>query len=88
MASIRSKIVQIGNSQGIRIPKALISQCGFDRTGVVEIRVENSSLIIEPVISIRAGWNEAFQRMNIEGEDRLLYDDSIETEWDKEEWVD
>ncbi len=39
-------IVKIGNSQGIRIPKALLSQTGLK--GRVKIKVQDDSLVISP----------------------------------------
>ncbi len=35
-------IIKIGNSQGIRIPKIIMEQCGF--TDAVEMKIENGSL--------------------------------------------
>ena len=44
---MRSRIIRIGNSQGIRIPKALIRAVGLDAE--VEISVRNHALLIIPV---------------------------------------
>jgi len=44
---IRSKIVKIGNSHGIRIPQALLEQVGL--TGNVEMTIEGNKLIINPI---------------------------------------
>jgi antitoxin MazE len=46
---VKTSLVRIGNSQGIRIPKRVIEQCGFDER--VEMRVEGQSLIITPARS-------------------------------------
>ena len=43
-ATIRSRIVKIGNSQGIRIPKPLLEQSGIHEE--VEIEVEGDRLIV------------------------------------------
>jgi antitoxin MazE len=61
-----TRIVRIGNSQGIRIPKLLIEQTGL--SGEVEISVAENSLIIRPATKPRAGWAEAFQKMAQRGE--------------------
>jgi antitoxin MazE len=82
---MKSKIVKIGNSQGIRIPKPLIKQLGIDQE--IEILVEENRLVIVPAEHIRAGWESSFQAMAQSGDDRLLDgDEAIETKWDKEEW--
>jgi antitoxin MazE len=82
---MKSKIVKIGNSQGIRIPKPLIAQVGIEED--VEIIVEENRLVISPADQTRSGWSEAFQRMAKRGDDALLDGDVLEASaWDEEEW--
>jgi antitoxin MazE len=71
-SAVRTRIIPIGNSQGIRIPKPLLEQTGLH--GEVEIRAENGSLVIRPVKKPRAGWAAAFREMRRRGDDALLYD--------------
>lgn len=52
------KLVKIGNSQGIRLPKAVLDQVGL--TGVADLSVENGKIVLRPEESPRAGWEEAF----------------------------
>ncbi len=56
---MKTELVRIGNSRGIRIPKPLIEQCGLGNN--VELRVENDSLVISPERRPRQGWEEAFR---------------------------
>ena len=51
---MKARIVRIGNSKGIRIPKPLLDQTGLQ--GEVEIQAKNGSLIIRPTRKPRAGW--------------------------------
>lgn len=82
---MKTRIVRIGNTLGVRIPKALLEQSGL--RGEVEIRLENDSLVIRSVRKPREGWAEAFQEMARRGEDKLLDPDvSSLTSWDEEEW--
>jgi antitoxin MazE len=82
---MKARIVRIGNSQGIRIPKPLIEQTGL--TEDVEISVKGSTLVISAAPSRRAGWAEAFQAMAAAGDDRLLDQDALQaTALDDEEW--
>ena len=82
---MRIRIVQIGNSQGIRIPKALLEQTGLK--GEIDLIEKNGSLVIRPAKSPRKGWAEAFQEMARNGEDELLDDPrTLQSDWDKEEW--
>ena len=81
---MKAKIVRIGNSQGLRIPKPLLEQTGLE--GDVEIRVEDQSLVISPIRDPRANWGAVFEAMAVKGDDRLLDEDWISTEWDELEW--
>jgi antitoxin MazE len=81
--SVRGRVVKIGNSQGIRIPKALLEQSGIDSD--VEIEVQHQSLIIRSAKGARKGWDEAFSGMSAQGDDDLV-DALIATEWEQTEW--
>jgi antitoxin MazE len=76
--------VRIGNSQGVRIPKAMLDQCGFGRR--VEMRVEGDSLIITPARAARSGWEEAFRAMAERGDDAALFPEDLEHSFDETEW--
>jgi antitoxin MazE len=82
---MKIRIVPIGNSQGIRIPKPLLEQAGL--SGEVEISAEDDALVIRPIRRPRDGWAAAFQKMAQHGDDRLL-DDVAPTlsSWDEDEW--
>lgn len=82
-AAIRTQIVKIGNSQGIRIPKLLLEQSGI-RTEV-EIEVHDDHLILRAVGRSRLGWEEAFAAM-ADRQDDVLLDDANTTSWDSSEW--
>lgn len=82
-AAIRTRIVKIGNSQGIRIPKPLLEQSGIEAE--VEIEVEGDRLIIRPAARSRVGWDEAFATM-AERKDDVLLDDVSTTNWEQVEW--
>ncbi|HTU89706.1 MAG TPA: AbrB/MazE/SpoVT family DNA-binding domain-containing protein [Gemmataceae bacterium] len=82
---MKARIVRIGNSQGIRIPKPLLEQTGL--RGDVEIGVENEALVIRPARKPRQGWEEAFQEMAQRGDDKLLDPDVPSlTSWDEDDW--
>lgn len=53
-------IIKIGNSQGIRIPKTIMEQCGF--TDSVEMEIKDGSLILSPH-KVREGWAESCSKM-------------------------
>jgi antitoxin MazE len=78
-----TRIVSIGNSRGIRIPKLLLEQTGID--GEVVVTAEKNTLVIRSLHRPRSDWEAAFQQMHSSGDDVLLDRDS-NTTWDKEEW--
>lgn len=82
---MRTQIVKIGNSQGIRIPKLILKQSAIE--GEVEIKAQNGSIIIFPAKSRRHDWDEAFRSMREQGDDKIL-DENLtnQTRWDEEEW--
>ncbi|MFN6478412.1 AbrB/MazE/SpoVT family DNA-binding domain-containing protein [Nostoc sp. DedQUE07] len=82
--AIRTRIVKIGNSQGIRIPKLLLEQSGIGEE--VEIEIQDCHLIVRAASQSRQGWEEAFATMAKQHDDALLLDDAITTEWEHREW--
>ncbi|TYT75222.1 AbrB/MazE/SpoVT family DNA-binding domain-containing protein [Desulfobotulus mexicanus] len=54
-------LIKIGNSQGIRIPKALIEQAGLEERQL-EFKITDNGLLIKPVKENREGWKEAFDK--------------------------
>jgi antitoxin MazE len=82
---MKTKIVAIGNSQGVRIPKALLEQTGLK--GEVVIEVEGDTLVIRSTRKTRQGWREDAKRMAENGDDGLLWPDNVAlSSFDHEEW--
>jgi antitoxin MazE len=80
---MKTRIVRIGNSQGVRLPKPLIEQAGL---GVeVQLHAEPGRIVIESAPRPRAGWAEAARSMHEQGDDVLL-DPPTPTRFDDEEW--
>ena len=64
---------QIGNSQGIVIPKPLLAQVGLVGEASAEISVENGTLVLrKPRRAVREGWAEAARAIAERGEDTLV----------------
>ena len=83
--SVRARIIKIGNSQGIRIPKPVLEQVGF--RGEVEIDVQDGRIILSPAEGPRLGWAAAFAAMAQAGDDAILDgNDPVPTIWDEREW--
>lgn len=56
-----AKIVSIGNSKGVRIPKALFRQAELDPSRPVKLKVLKRAIVIEQGAAPRAGWAEALR---------------------------
>ena len=81
----KTRIVKIGNSQGIRIPKVLLDQVALGEE--VELEVQENQLVIRSARSVRSDWDEQFIRMAECGDDQLLDAKTASlTSWDKDEW--
>jgi antitoxin MazE len=83
MSVVKTSLIKIGNSRGIRIPKVLIEQAGLGDE--VEIDVQRDQLVIRPATRPRYGWEEQFKAMAQRGDDQLL-DEPTATQWDRSEW--
>lgn len=82
---MRTRIVKIGNSRGLRIPKPLLEQTGL--AGEVELEVDGSELVIRAATSARHGWESAFAAISEAADDALLDGDApLSTSWDADEW--
>ncbi len=78
-------VVAIGNSKGIRIPKAILEQC--DIRDQIELEVRDGRIVLEPVRDTpRKNWAEAFRQMAGNREDELLIPDELEIDAEDWEW--
>ena len=80
---MEAKIIQIGNSKGLRLSKAILDQ--YNIKDKVELKLEKGQIVIKPVEEPRKGWRDAFQKMAENGDDKPLMDDVFEDE-NLEEW--
>jgi antitoxin MazE len=82
---MKTRIVRIGNSRGVRIPKPLLDQTGLQ--GEVEIRAEDDALVIRAARKPREGWDAAFREMARRGDDAPIDDAPLGlSTWDEDEW--
>ncbi len=80
---MKTRLVRIGNSRGVRLPKLLIKQSGL--TDEVELRVRDGAVVITCAVGPRFGWAEAARQMRACDED-LLLDLPTSTHFDEKEW--
>ncbi|HUP63335.1 MAG TPA: AbrB/MazE/SpoVT family DNA-binding domain-containing protein [Thermoanaerobaculia bacterium] len=80
---MKARIIQIGNSRGVRLPKALLEQAQLSEE--VQIEVERDQIVIRSARSPREGWDSAFRLMAERGDDALPDSTSL-TSFDDAEW--
>lgn len=82
---MKTRIVKIGNSQGVRIPKLLLERSNLAEE--VELEAEDNRIIIRSMKQPRQDWERAFRAMAERGDDALLDKDLLtHTRWDEDEW--
>ena len=81
---MKARLVRIGNSRGIRLPKPLIEQAGLGEE--VELLVQDGAILIQSTPSSRAGWADAARHL-AEAEGIGLLDAPSATKFDEGEWT-
>lgn len=82
---MKTRIVKIGNSLGVRIPKPLLEQSQL--ADEVELEASFGEIVIRSVRKAREGWAESFKAM-AQNEDDVLIEGEQNTlsAWDETEW--
>ena len=78
------KLIQIGNSQGIRLPKAVLDEVG--PFAVADLQVKDGALVITPKRAPRQGWEEEFKGFGQAAEEKELLAD-LEQVAPEEDWT-
>jgi antitoxin MazE len=73
-----TKIIQIGNSKGLRLSKTILEK--YDIGDTVNIKLKDKFIIIEPITKPRTNWAKSFKEMRKNGDDELLIQDIFEEE--------
>ena len=80
---MKAQIIQIGNSQGIRIPKALLEETKL--SGEIELEVHPEGILIKNIKKPRSDWDERF-RVASDFDDDLSHDGRALTDFEKKKW--
>ncbi len=81
---MKTRLIRIGNSRGIRLPKTIIEQAGL--TEEVELEVRDGAVVIAATARPRSGWADEARKMRAGDDDRLL-DPPTPTHFDEKEWT-
>lgn len=77
-------LVQVGNSLGLRIPKAIIAQLGFDAHTQLSFKVTKQGLLVSAIRPCREGWAKAFQAVERQSATQPMLE--LTNQFDLEEW--
>ncbi len=80
---MKARLVRIGNSRGVRLPKPLITEAGL--SDEIDVRVRDGAVVITGTSRPRSGWAEAAREMRSRGDDQLLVEPTP-TRFDDEAW--
>ena len=84
IVAMKTQIIRIGNSQGVRIPKPFLRHSKIEKD--VEIEAQENQIVIRASRKPREGWEDAFRIMAKHGDDRLLDESVVHSGWDQDEW--
>jgi len=79
---MKAQIIQIGNSQGIRIPKAVLEETNI--SGEVELEITPDGILIKNIKKPRGDWDAIFKSLTEIDDDLSVRETS--TDFAKKEW--
>ena len=84
---MKTKIIRVGNSQGVRITKPLIEKSGI--TEAIEMILRDNGIVLRSAKKNRKDWEASFGKMAEQGDDALLVKEEMEnpSDWDEAEWA-
>jgi len=80
---MKAQIVQIGNSQGLRIPKVLLEESGIK--GEVELQICPDGILIRNITKPRSDWDKIFAQL-ADHDDDLTVAEPASTRFETKEW--
>jgi antitoxin MazE len=81
-----AKLVRIGNSRGVRIPKAFIEQAGL--SDEIEMTVRRGAVVLQSRRTRRAGWRKSIKAA-LEKHGQDVDEDflGLPNDFDEKEWT-
>lgn len=82
---MKTAVIKIGNSRGIRIPKSVLAECHIENE--VDLILEKDKIIIIPFKERpRIGWEFQFKKMAEKNDDKLIIPEAIDLDQKDWEW--
>lgn len=70
------KLVKIGNSKGIRIPKSILQKYGF--TDSIQIEEKDDGILLHSSKSSKLSWEDTYKAIRSENEDWSDFDNTLQ----------
>jgi len=80
---METKIVDVGNSKGVRLPKQMLREADLDPTRPVRITARRRAILIEQTDDPRAGWEASFRSKRPRKPENLWGELPAGEAWDK-----
>ena len=80
---METKIIAIGNSKGVRLPKQALRECRLKTGDTVRLDVRGRSIVITPKNNPREGWAEAFRRSRRRKPENLWGELPLDEAWER-----
>ena len=82
---MKIKLINIGNSKGLRLPKTIIQQ--YNITDDLQLELKEDGILLKPFTKPRTGWSEQFEKVvkPIEKQEKNWME--AHNRFDKEEWT-
>ena len=85
---MKSNIRKIGNSRGVVIPPAFLSELKLDKDSAVDIELSSEGILIKPISNPRERWEELFIKAINNGDiPEGDFSEGISNEFDESEWT-
>jgi antitoxin MazE len=81
---MKAQIVQIGNSQGVRIPKVLLEESGI--RGDVDLEICPDGILIRNISKPRSDWDIKFMALVEHDDDVAAADVPASSQFETSEW--
>jgi antitoxin component of MazEF toxin-antitoxin module len=80
---MQTQIVQIGNSLGLRLPKAVLTSLHLERSSHLSIQTRGDSIVLRAIKQPRSTWAAAFAAEPPDGDENLWGDMPLAEAWDE-----
>ena len=79
---MQAQIVQIGNSLGLRLPKAILASMQLERASFLSIQTRGDSIVLKAIKKPRSTWAAAFVAEPDQKAENLWGDLPLTEAWD------